>query len=142
MTPLSGIITKGLGLPACQSMIIARFDLGPCGVVTTLAGVGGSVPLKPGQVQNLYTPVSPEYHLISKDIPLKKQHVVLTITFDGGKNVKEFLLPNDKWSTNLTIKGIKFASKTTNAAKVTLDNFRKRVNDAVVRIKNFRKRDK
>lgn len=74
MTPLSGIITKGLGLPAANNMIINYFSLTlevditpPEPPPVTGGGGGGPYPgpawnvVSPGTIQNFYKPYSPEY---------------------------------------------------------------------------------
>ncbi len=57
-----GIITGGLGRPACKGMItMLPFQLACFILPVPASHVGGSIPLHPGEIQNFYQPNDPQY---------------------------------------------------------------------------------
>lgn len=126
MTPLSGLITKGLGLPACSSMIVAFWTLGPCGVVVETPGsmTGGSIPLAPGEIQHLYQPVDHPWNVIQPE-QIPQDYVKITVTMNDHKNVKEIFVPKKGFTYKATIKSISFL----NAIKSYVSNVNTRLRE-------------
>lgn len=98
MEELSGLITGGLGLPACRGLITARFHLIGCSieVVVKVPGVsGGSIPFLPGQIHDFYRPVDSPYQ-VPYTFPLptdkKKIPVTIRITFMGKITEKNYMV--------------------------------------------------
>ena len=79
-----GIITGGLGLPACQGMITNFFNLGPIEVEVRIpSGGGGSYPMAPGEFFDRYTVnnTSSDYH------PFPIERDLVTFTIRVGENI-------------------------------------------------------
>lgn len=145
----TSIITGGLGcLPACESIITAQFGLGGLCTVTVEIqdGGGGSYPLAPGEIANLYQPV--DYPSVPKTsdgveyyVPndsLKSKHVVkVTVEFKGRKTEREFLV-NEK-RAHMMVKAANFVNKTHERINVVASNIRRVVNHSV-KVLNFRKK--
>lgn len=88
----SGLITGGLGNPACCGMITMQFHLFKCKIEIITppvsGGGGGSYPLGPGQIQNFYKPVNPDKFYTPRK-PLY-QTIILRVTIDGKTTVREY----------------------------------------------------
>lgn len=150
METYSGLITGGLGLPACQGMITMRFHLFP--VFTPpppvdTSGGGGSYPLKPGNIQNLYQPVdSPkipldtysEPYLVPTNRefrPVKKFKFVVTI--GENKYEKDVHLP--VITRKIAFNVVNLANSTIDRINVIASGFKKIVTKAKVVATSFRR---
>lgn len=88
----SGLITGGLGNPACCGLITMQFHVFKCKIEIITppsgGGGGGSYPLAPGQIQNFYKPVQPDKFYV----PRKPQYqtIIVRITMDGKVTTREY----------------------------------------------------
>ena len=138
-----GIITGGLGRPACKGMIInAPFQLA-CFVVEIpkKAVSGGSIPLAPGEIQGFYKPVDPsiytqptEGNLVDPSV-FGKTVVKVRVTSKFFEGEKEYLLTDKKAKFVITAANI--ANVTTKQIKVMAQNIKTIANTAKTWIKNF-----
>lgn len=146
----TAIITKGIGnLPACESMITSQLSIAGLCTVTVLPGrnTGGSYPLAPGEIGNLYQPVDPppgfENHpafLVpddQRDPFAVRQQVLLKVKFNNAETEREFLVSPRRAA--MAIRVINFINKTADRASVIFKGFKRIVNKSV-QILNFRKK--
>ncbi len=145
----TAIITKGIGnLPACESIITAQFSLaGLCTVTVIPGGGGGSYPLAPGEIGNLYQPVDApagfEDHpafLTPQDQrdPYKiRQQVRVIIDFRGKRTEKEYIVSPK--NAGMIVKVANFINKTQENISIAFNGFKRAVNKSV-QILNFRKK--
>ena len=134
---MGGILTKGLGAPACCGLILARFSLAKCCQYTIVipptpeggGGGGGSRPLAPGEIQNFYTPVGrpnplkPLEYLQPYNPPMPLDKIVITLTVKGDEPItKEYYVPRHKSKiiTNIT----RFIAGSFGVVSVTGSNLR------------------
>lgn len=128
-----GIITKGLGRPACAGMIVNYFSLTLAVRVipppTAGGGGGGPYPgpawnvLTPGQIQNFFKPYTPQYQ--QQMIPiLRKTHLVnIRIKFRGTEIDKIYEVTPRQ--ADQVVKVLNLADKTRQRYNVTVTNLRK-----------------
>jgi len=145
--PVGGILTGGLGLPACEGLAITtQFNLF-CGIVITVptpppSRGGGSRPMAPGEIQNFYKPVDPEY-LVPQDIdPFSKpkNHVQIKISFKDTVIDKEYLVSNKRMKAVITV--INLINTTKEKISTVISNIRRISNNAILRVKNLRNKHK
>jgi len=134
-----GILTKGLGigLNACSTLIIGNFRLGGKHGIHCRIDVVGSIPLKPGEIQNFLKPVdtskmskpfdnittTPE--LSSINLPhniVPKGYVKIAISIGDVRNEREFLVPIHK--AYVILKMTSFINDTTNRIKLSINKFK------------------
>jgi hypothetical protein len=145
MTPLSGIITGGLGRPACAGMIINFFRLS-CGITVIPpegGSSGGSIPLAPGDIHNFYQPVQnlPPYYIIPQDQQWqygKKVQVVVTVKLGEKTIEKIYLVSQDK--AKLIVKVANVANNTMERIKVIVNNLKRKIHDVHIFVSKLRKR--
>lgn len=145
----TAIITKGLGcLPACEALITSHFGLAGLCVITVVVGpTGGSPPLMPGEIGNMYQPVDPppgfEDHPAfytpqdGRDPFSIKQQVRITVEFRGEKTEREYVVSPRRAAMIVSVAN--FINKTQERIDAVVKNFRKVTNRAV-KILNFRKK--
>jgi hypothetical protein len=146
----TAIITKGIGcLPACESIITAQFSLAGLCVITVIPGrnTGGSYPLAPGEIANLYQPVDApagfEDHpafLTPQDQrdPFKiRQQVRVVVDFRGKVTEREYVVSPRRVSQMVTVAN--FINKTAEKISVAFGGFKKIAKESV-QILNFRKK--
>jgi hypothetical protein len=104
-----GIITKGLGLPACEGMIVNHFQLGRCKVDIYEPGTasGGSTPMAPGEFYDNFrvskTDPTNNYHI------KQKEHITIRIRMDDDKFKKSFIV--NKRTGYVVVKALTVTSK-------------------------------
>lgn len=125
MTPLSGLITGGLGLPACQGMIVNRFHLFGCGVSVSVGkeNYGGGPYPRPAwnqvsNIQNFYKPVDPNYYLQQNLDGRKTHHVIVTITINETTTTKEYLVRER--TANIVAKIVDVVNNSLNRIRVAI----------------------
>lgn len=145
--PPYGIITKGLGLPACKGLIVGHFYLGlfKVEVVVDTGGGGGSRPLRPGEIQDFYKPVEPD-----KTFNQKKDYynVTVRVTMAGkttssffqvrpgyGKVIAKIINIKQALQNNISVM---ITNLTTKIRTVTVGKIRNK-RDATVTIKDIKK---
>jgi hypothetical protein len=147
----TAIITKGLGcLPACDSLITSRFSLaGVCTISVVVDGGGGSYPLAPGEIGNLYQPVDRintpsvsdgiEYYIPhpNQDPFTTKKRVTVIVEFRGKKSEYDFVVtPRKAW---MLVKAANFINKTQERISATVSNINRVVRRSA-KVLNFRKK--
>lgn len=141
-----GLITGGLGRPACQGMItMLPFQLGcfvfvpPPPPPPPAQGLGGSIPLEPGEIHDLYQPVGDaDIGKFADPSVYGKRHVKVIFKSKFVNTDKEFLIPEKRLRT--VIKAINIYNRTKDQIKTRFDKLRMKATGAVIRMKNFRKR--
>lgn len=146
----TSIITKGLGcLPACgASLINSHFGLaGLCEVTVTVAPTGGSPPLAPGEIGQMYQPVEPppgfEDHPAfytpqdGRDPFSIKQQVHIRIAFRDKVTERDYVVSPRRAA--MIVSAANFINKTQERVDVAITNIKKAVNHSV-KIMNFRKK--
>lgn len=135
MTPLSGIITKGLGRPACAGMIINYFSLmidisvTPPEPPPTGGGGGGPYPgpawnvVSPGTFQNFYKPYSPEYQQYYLMPQVRKRVVTVRVNFQG-REIERIYEVSDK-QADATIAIVNGITTLQQRIKVTISNIKR-----------------
>lgn len=137
-----GIITGGLGRPACHGIILnLPFRLACFRVRPHSSGLGGAIPLEPGEIHDFYQPVQDLPDGLVHDKPVDprvwgKKPVKITIESKFFKNEKEFLVPMEK--ARFAISVINFINKTTTQMKVAVTNMKQFASKAKVTIKNLK----
>jgi len=156
MDAMGGILTKGLGAPACCGLIIAKFGLSKCCQYTIevipvegIGGGGGSRPLAPGEIHNFYTPVGQtnplkplQYLQPYNDLRGPVDKIVITLTTsDGNNHTKEFFVPRHK--SRVLINVTRIIASIGGFVHVTTSNIQTRLRDRITIIaNNLRKKDK
>ncbi len=141
------IITGGLGRPACRGMItVSPFQL-LCEVATPVqpAGrTGGSIPLAPGEIGNLYQPIeggSSAVGLPGGDGKFVdpsvygKKHIRIVLKMNEYTIEKEYMI-RDKHA-NYVVNIINMVNVTKQRMKVMASNIRRITTAAVVKVKNI-----
>jgi len=133
MTPLSGIITKGLGLPAANNMIINYFSLTLEVTVTPEppigGGGGGPYPgpawnvVSPGTIQNFYKPYSIEYQQYYIKPERKTRFVTVKIKFRDRDVERIYEVTEKQADTVVSI--VNGVTTLQQRLKVTISNLRK-----------------
>lgn len=140
-----GIITGGLGRPACHGMItMFPFSL-YCEIVPPppqpIQG-GGSIPLAPGEIQNFYQPVDTSLGVPTKEGQFVdprvygKKLVKVTLKFNEHTVQKEYLVTEKRAKHVVTI--INLVNATKARMKVMANNIHRVTTRAVVMVKNLR----
>lgn len=139
-----GLITGGLGRPACQGLIInAPFQLAcfvfippdPEGVT------GGAIPLAPGEIHDLYQPVTDfGYDFINPETVrpevFGKKHVRIKVTSELFKGEKEFLVNIEK--ARIIVKALNFINATQKNIKIGINRIKVIATKAKVMLKKFK----
>jgi len=126
-----GIITKGLGRPACAGMIVNYFSLTlavkvipPQPPITGGGGGGGAYPgpawnvFTPAQIQNIYKPYAPEYY-----VPRRTHIINIRINFRGREIEKMYEVTPKRADQVVNI--LNLADKARSRYNVTVSNLRK-----------------
>lgn len=137
-----GIITGGLGRPACHGMItMFPFSL-YCAVVPAPLQGGGSIPLAPGEIQNFYQPVDSslgtkpsEGQFVDPRVYGKKL-VKVTLKFNEHTVHKEYLVTEKRAKHVITV--VNLVNATRAKMKVMASNIHRVTTRAVVIVKNLR----
>lgn len=140
-----GIITGGLGRPACQGMItMLPFQLG-CFVFIpppppTKAVSGGAIPLAPGEIADFYQPVDTQLSDGKFVDPRVYGKRVVKVIFKSKflENEKEFLVPEKRMKN--VFKVLNVINVTTQRMHVVVDDIWNIATRAIVTIKNLRKK--
>lgn len=150
------IITGGLGRSACGGLITTfpfqvlctSIPIPPTPVVRD--GGGGSIPLRPGEVQNLYKPVDPKVYVPDTktqqteqegefvDLSVYgKRQVTMTVTSRFFEGEKEFIVPEKRYNT--VFKVLSIINKTMERMSIVANNIKSIASRAKVTLKNFRR---
>lgn len=160
MTPLSGIITKGLGLPACNNMIINYFSLTLSVEITppqppVTGGGGGPYPgpawnvVSPGTIQNFYKPYSAEYQQYYLMPQVKKRVISIRINFKG-REIERVYEVSDRQADAATVvvngvttlqQRIKVMVSSVKRMSPTITNLRRLASKISVSINSIRHKD-
>lgn len=144
--PAGGILVNGLGYDACKGLVITtNFNLW-CGiqVIVTTQPTGGSRPLSPGEIQNFFKPVQPEYqpsYVKPYDYdPLAKpkNHVVIRVTFKDRVVEKEYVVSQKR--IGVVIKLVNLVNTTKSRVSAVAQNIRRIASKAIITVKNLRKK--
>jgi len=145
--PAGVLITNGLGSTPDALITAARFHL--FGFIASVeipyerSGGGGSIPLAPGEIQNLYKPVSqdlqPDYYIPTNHDPLAKPKnlVKVKININGREVNKEFLMKPKPYKALINILNIYNATDV--QIKTTVKKLKVKLNSILVKVKNLRK---
>ncbi len=113
----SGLVTKGLGMPACCGLITMGFGLFKCTIEVIIpppsGGGGGSYAVHPGV-----------YVEWPKKITPKTKMVLVTVKFDE-KRVWRHSYTVDGRRADITVKAVKFLNKTSERIAVGVDYIKK-----------------
>lgn len=140
-----GLITYGLGRPACKGIItMSPFQLA-CfiKVVKPPSTPGGSIPLAPGEIHGFYKPVDPdsfgklptEGEFVDPKV-YGKRKVLIKITSEYFKGEKEYLVPINR--VKVIVKVINIVNKTITHLRVGITNFKQLATKAKIIIKNLK----
>ena len=147
-----GLITKGLGLPASSGLITMYFHLFATVTITVSggAGMGGSLPLAPGEINNFYQPIVPESfsgidpslinHPIFVDHKDIKKFVTIKIKFGDREIEKEYMVPIRR--ANIIIKAITIVNSTNHKVKAVINGLQILKRKIVAKISNFNMKNK
>jgi hypothetical protein len=136
------IITGGIScLPACSGGLITAHIFHLAGKIEVIVrpGGGGSHPMAPGEIGNLYQPVDhpgyvrPEY----PDIFREKNHVTLRITIGETTTEKEYIVSAKRAKTIVRVAN--FMNMTEERMRVAAQNIQ-RISKNIVKALNFRKK--
>lgn len=140
----SGLITGGLGLPACSGLIVNFFGVTTCLTIITNGPIsGGSIPLLPGEIQNFYTPVDNQVSSqgrLAKPYVYDKKVVKITVSYKKLKSEKEFMV--NKTQEKILITVVNLVNTTRSRMKVTIENLKKLTNKIKIEIRNLQARTK
>ena len=104
---------------------------------------GGSRPMQPGEISQLYQPVPPElqYYVVPRDKEAeyfrKRVPVVITFRYKEKEIVKEYMVPEEKARIIASVASAINVTKDRMSAK--LSGLKRVYNRAVVKITNFRR---
>ena len=141
MDAMGGILTKGLGAPACCGLILAQFNLAKCCQYTVVVqdgggGNGGSLPLAPGQIHNFYTPIGkpsplkPLEYMVPYNPPAPVDKIVITLTMKDQEPIsKEYYSPRYRSKVLLNISQIAISS--VGIISVSVMNIRNRLKNRI-----------
>lgn len=142
-----GLITGGLGRPACQGMItMLPFQLG-CFVFVPpppprppAQGLGGSIPLEPGEIHDLYQPVDTEFLNgdLAKPEAFGKKMAKLIIKSEKFNVEKEYMLTERK--AKAVVKAMNIVNMTRENMKVVVSGLTRFVDGVSVKVRNLRKK--
>lgn len=158
MTPLSGIITGGLGLPAANNMIVNFFhltlDVGITPPQPPTGGGGGPYPgpawnvMQPGGIANFYKPYSPDQQMQMVNMKQKTRLFYIRVKL-GEKQVEKMYEVTEK-RADMIANVINVADKARSKFNVTVTNlrrmapsisdFRKVASKLVVSVKSIRRK--
>jgi hypothetical protein len=161
MTPLSGIITKGLGLPAANNMIINYFSLTlevsitPPEPQPPVGGGGGPYPgpawnvVSPGTIQNFYKPYSPEYQQYYINPQTRKRVVTIKLNFQGRQIERHYEVSDRQADTAVSIvngvttlqQRIKVTISNVKRMAPTITNLRRLASNISVKVNSLRHKD-
>ena len=143
------LITNGLGA-GCSPLITAeRWHLFGCIEIIIPTdpherhGGGGSYPLRPGEIQNLYKPVAqelqPDYYIPTDLDPLAKLKnlVIVRVNIKGHEVEKEYLMKPKPYKALINI--VNLINTTDLQIKTTIKNLKLKVNSILVKLRNLRK---
>jgi len=140
----SGLITGGLGLPACSGLIVNTFGVTTCLTIIPIresgGSSGGSIPLLPGEIQNFYTPVDTQVTKtntgnLAKPGIYGKKIVKITVSYKKMKTEKEFMI--NKEQEKMLVNILNLMNTTKSRIKITIDNLKKITNKLKIEIKNL-----
>lgn len=112
----SGLITKGLGMPACCGLITMGFGLFKCTIeiivppLPPTGGGGGSYAVHPGV-----------YVEWPKKITPRTKMVLITVKFDEKKAWRHSFTVDGR-KADITVKAVEIVNKTANKIAVGVDN--------------------
>lgn len=145
----SGLITGGLGLPACRGIIPMRFHLFAQEIPSEPGGGSpGSYPLNPGSVQNFYQEVgqpkipldtqSEPYYVPMEYDPRPKQIYKVVVQF-GGREFEKTVILNRR-GRKVLFSVLNFTNATINRINITVEKFKKIVTRVKVSVLNFKRK--
>lgn len=135
------IITRGLGRSACFGMITADpFGLVCLAIVPPRSLEAGSIPLEPGEIQDFYQPVPPEYveGTLADPRVWNKKKARIKIFSDKFKIDKEYLVTEDK--AKMIVKVLNIINATRSNMKVAITEVKRITTRAIVKVSNIRKK--
>jgi hypothetical protein len=168
MDVMGGLVTKGLGGPACCTLIVGlaqlKLECNTTPLRQTIQYDGGSRPYAPGEIANLYKPVASNLQPLNKGalslwrpynppVPLDKITVKVVFKkdkidvmgedlseFEQVDNVytREFMVPRSRTKIIATVNNMMNTSHQT--IKVTANNLRSLATKIKVNITRFRKK--
>lgn len=139
-----GLVTFGLGRPACQGMItmmpfqLACFLPAPPPPPPPVPGVsGGTIPLEPGEIHDFYQPVAidNEGNFVDPKVYGKK-HVIIRVKSEFFEGEREFLVPTKRVKS--IVKAVNIVNTTISRMKVSVSNLKQLAIRATVTIKNLK----
>ena len=141
-----GLLTGGLGRPACMGIItMLPFQLGcflfePPPPPPEPRPEGGAIPLEPGEIHDFYQPV--DYDFINGDFAKPetygKKMAKLTFRSELFNVEKEYMLSERK--AKAVVRVMKIANVTRKGMRVTANNIKRFVDGVSVKVKNLRKK--
>ena len=144
----TAIITKGIGcLPACESMITSQLSIAGLCDVRVIGPTGGSHPLAPGEIANLYQPVDPPpgmedhpafYRPEDPRDPFSIKHPVrIVLKFRGMETEREYIVSQRR--ATMVVKVINMINNTHERLSVIASELKK-VAKRSVNVLKFRKK--
>ena len=143
-----GLVTFGLGRPACQGMItmmpfqLACFLPAPPPPPPPVPGVsGGTIPLEPGEIHDFYQPVDLDSEGTFVDPSVYgKKHVVIRVKSEFFEGEKEFLVSTER--VKGVVKAVNIINTTITKIRAAVQNLKQYAIKATITVKNLkRKRD-
>jgi hypothetical protein len=168
MDVMGGLVTKGLGGPACCTLTVGlsqlKLECNATPLRQTIQYDGGSRPYAPGEIANLYKPVTSNLQPLNKDalslwrpynppVPLDKITVKVVFKkdkiadmgedlseFEQVDNVytREFMIPRSR--TKIITKANNLMNVSYKSIRVTANNLRSLATKIKVTITRFRKK--
>lgn len=168
MDSMGGMLTKGLGGPACCTLIVGfsklRLECNIVPVTPTLQYYGGSCPYAPGEIANLYKPVAGNLQPLNKAMlpfmrpynpPVPLDKVTVKVTFKKDKSIemgeglsefeevdnvytREFMVPRSR--AKIIVNAVNFINASQQKINVTAGNLRSIATKIKVTITRFRKK--
>jgi hypothetical protein len=157
MDSMGGLLTRGLGAPACCGLILARFSLAKCCQYTIVVtppeengGGGGSIPLSPGEIHNFYTPVGqpnplkPLEYLTPYKSPVPVEKITITLSMKNSDGTvdnieREYYVP--QYRSKVILNVTRFSVSVYGLTIVTASNLKNKIKASVrVVVDKLRKR--
>ena len=143
MDAMGGILTKGLGAPACCGLVLTQFNLAKCCQYTIEVtpiengGGGGSRPLAPGEIHNFYSPINQPNRLTPlvylqplNNVPSPVDKITITLSIKNQDPIKkEYYVPRYKSKVILNVSRVLTSSF--GLISVSIHNIKNRLDERI-----------
>jgi len=143
--PVGGLITKGLGLPACKGMITNQFHLS-CGFEfkVVVSGQGGPYPYpawnRIENIHNFYTPTEeqPLHVPLSDEANYFRKHKTITISVQYNEHTIEKIYRVSESKAKWIVSVVNLLNATKDRITVHANNIKRVTSKIVLTVKNVR----